>query len=204
MQRHRLQLVLLFFGVLVPLYVFGELADEVVEKEVFAFDNPILLWLRGLSTPTLDTLMLAFSALGYLFGVVPLDIGVFLFLLWRRRWGDVVFWVLAIGGAALLNVLAKAAFGRLRPDLWLSIAPETTFSFPSGHAMGSMALVAALAVLLWPTRWRWVSVIFGGLFVFLVGVSRSYLGVHYPSDILAGWAASLAWVLGVNVFRRGK
>jgi membrane-associated phospholipid phosphatase len=202
--RQRWPVLVLFFGVLVPLLVFGKLAGDVAEQEVFSFDKPILLFIHSLSTPFLDKIMLAFSALGYLFGVVPLDIGIFLCFLWCRRWGDAVFWGLAIGGAALLNVIAKSAFGRIRPDLWLSIAPEVTFSFPSGHAMGSMALVTTLAVLAWPTRWRWVSLIVGGLFVFMVGLSRSYLGVHYPSDILAGWAASLAWVLGVSVFRRGK
>jgi membrane-associated phospholipid phosphatase len=204
LHRRRWALLVLFFGVLIPLYVFGKLAEDVAEQAVFSFDKPILLFIHSLATPFLDNVMLAFSALGYLFGVVPLDIGLFLFLLWRHRWRYATFWGLAIGGAALLNLIAKSAFGRIRPDLWLSIAPEVTFSFPSGHAMGSMALVTALIVLAWPTRWRWISIIVGGLFVFFVGLSRSYLGVHYPSDILAGWAASVAWVLGVSVFLKSK
>lgn len=201
LRHRRWLLIVLFLGVLIPLYVFGKLAEDVASQKILSFDKPLLLLFHGLATPTLDTLMLSFSALGYLFGVVPLDIGILLFLLWRHRRQDALFWSTAIGGAALLNLIAKSAFGRIRPDLWLSISPETSFSFPSGHAMGSMALVTALIVLVWSTRWRYFTIIVGGLFVFLVGLSRSYLGVHYPSDILAGWTASAAWVFGVGLFR---
>ncbi len=203
-QQNRGSLLLLFIGVLAPLFIFGTLAENVAEQEPFFFDKPILLFLHSLATPALDRFMLAMTSMGYLYGVVPVDIAIFLFLLWRQRRGDALFWGLAVGGAALLNVLAKTAFGRLRPDLWLSIAPETTFSFPSGHAMASMAFVTALSVLAWPTRWRWVVCILGGLFTFLVGVSRNYLGVHYPSDVIAGWFAAGAWVIGVSLLRRPR
>jgi membrane-associated phospholipid phosphatase len=200
----RWQLLALFLGVLIPLWIFGALAEEILEQEVFAFDAPILLLMRRLATPWLDQFMLLCSRLGFAYGVVPLDILILLLLLGRRRWGQALFWALAVGGAALLNVFAKSAFGRVRPDLWVSIAPETSFSFPSGHAMASMALVAALVVLLWPTRWRWPTLALGGLFVALVGLSRVYLGVHYPSDILAGWTASLAWVAGLSNVLYGR
>ena len=201
---HRLRLIILFAGVLIPLWIFGELAEDVIERQRFGFDVPILLFLHNRATPLLDQIMLFFSLIGYRFGVVPVDILVFLFFLQRRRWGDLLFWTIAVGGAALLNLAAKHSFGRVRPDLWLSIAPETTFSFPSGHAMGSMALVAAVVVLTWPTRWRWLVLILGAIFVLMVGMSRVYLGVHYPSDILAGWTASLAWVIGVSLVLYGR
>jgi undecaprenyl-diphosphatase len=103
----------------------------------------------------------------------------------------------------LLNVAAKHYFGRARPDLWLSLAPETSFSFPSGHAMGSMTLAAALVALAWHTRWRWPVLVVAIAFALLVGLSRVYLGVHFPSDILAGWTAAVAWTFGTYavVFR---
>jgi undecaprenyl-diphosphatase len=204
LRLHRLRLLILFVGVLIPLWIFGALAEDVLERENFFFDIPILTFMHSLATPLLDQVMLFFSLIGYRFGVVPLDLVIGVLLLRRRRWGDLLFWVLAVGGAAVLNLAAKHSFGRIRPDLWLSIAPETTFSFPSGHAMGSMALAAALTVLAWPTRWRWPSLILGGLFVVMVGLSRVYLGVHYPSDILAGWTASLGWVVGVSVVLYGR
>lgn len=194
----RWRLLGLFVGILLPLMVFGMLADEVVEQESFPFDAPMLLYLHSISTPWLDRIMLGFSLLGYGWGVFPLAFGIGLFLLWRRERGDALFWILSLGGTTALNQLAKPAFGRLRPHLWQSIAPETSYSFPSGHAMGSMAFVSALCVLLWPTRWRWPTLILGTIFVLGVGLSRIYLGVHYPSDILAGWTASLSWVLGVS------
>lgn len=195
--QRRFMLFLLFVGIVLPLYIFGQLADEILEQEGFVWDEPILLFFRGFASPILDWFMVSLSQLGTRYGVVPLDVSVVLILLLSRRWVAAVFFGLATGGAALMNVLAKLTFQRIRPDLWVSIAPETTYSFPSGHAMGSMACVVALSVLLWDTRWRWPVIIGGGLFVFLVGVSRVYLGVHYPSDILAGWMASEAWVLGV-------
>ncbi len=201
---HRVRLLLLFVGVLIPLAVFGALAVDVVNQRDFFFDRPILYFMRSSSTPLLNTVMLFFSLIGYRFGVIPVAILVLVMLLRRRRWGDLLFWGLALGGASILNLAAKQSFARIRPDLWLSIAPETTFSFPSGHAMASAALVSALAVLLWPTRWRWPTLGFGAGFVVLVGLSRVYLGVHYPSDIIAGWAASVAWVVGVSTVLYGR
>jgi membrane-associated phospholipid phosphatase len=65
--------------------------------------------------------------------------------------------------------------------------------------MSTMAVVAALTFLLWKTRWRWIALALGAVFVLMVSLSRVYWGVHYPSDILAGWAASLAWVAGVRM-----
>jgi membrane-associated phospholipid phosphatase len=196
--ERKVALAVLFALVVLPLWAFGELAEEVVEGEPFEFDVPVLLFMQSIATPWLDEAMVVISLIGYRYGVVPLDILVALFLAFKRRWGDLKFWAYAVGGAAVLNLAAKHTFGRDRPSLWDSIAPEHTFSFPSGHAMGSMALAAAIWVLLRPTKFGHLAIILGSLFVLLVGFSRIYLGVHYPSDILAGWAASLGWVIGVS------
>ena len=201
---HRWKLLSLFMVVLLPLYGFGELAEDVVEQERFLLDEPLLLYARDHATPALNSFMLLMSLLGYLWGVVPLGVAILLALLVRRHTRDGVFFGLSVIGAGLLNLAAKALFTRERPKLWQSIAPERSFSFPSGHAMGSMALVGALVVLLWPTRWRYPMLLLGGLFVLLVGLSRVYLGVHYPSDILAGWGASFAWVMGLSMILYGR
>lgn len=195
---NRLRLLALFGCVLVPLFLFGELAEEVSDKDPLAFDEAILLTMHSYANPTLDRVMLLASTLGSGEWVAPVDVIACAILLGWRRWIDALFWSLATGGAALLNMLAKHSFARTRPDLWPSLAPETSFSFPSGHAMQSMALAAALIVILWPTAARVPALLLGAAFTLLVGTSRVYLGVHFPSDVLAGWSASLAWVAGLS------
>ncbi len=201
---HRWQLFSLFVAVLLPLYLFGTLAEDVVDREGFVLDDPLLLYAHSLTTPTWNAVMLLLSRLGYQWGVIPLDVIILLSLLFRRLRRDSLFFGLSVIGAAILNQTAKVLFGRERPKLWPSVAPESTFSFPSGHAMGSTALVTALVVLLWPTRWRYPMLLLGSAFVLLVSLSRIYLGVHYPSDILAGWAASFAWVMGLSSILYGR
>ncbi len=196
LQRHGWRLALLFAFLLLPLWGFAELADEVRDAEPFPFDEPILRLAQAMARDGLDRAFLLASDLGYAWGVVPFDIVLVVALAWVRRFRESIFAAAALGGSALLNLAAKQFFARERPTLWESISPEDTFSFPSGHAMGSMTLAVVLVLLAWPTRWRWAVLAAMALFVPMVGLSRVYLGVHYPSDILAGWAAAAAWAVG--------
>lgn len=204
LRRHGFRLALIFVGVLLPLSVFGALAEDVHERELIVFDQPLLLWAHSLATPALDRFFVGISAAGYASGVVPFDVVLVLILAWKRRPREALFAALAIVGALLLNLGAKYGFARMRPALWESITPLTTYSFPSGHAMGSATLACVLIALAWRTRWRWPVAVAMTLFAFAVGVSRVYLGVHYPSDILAGWSAAGAWTLACYLvtFRR--
>lgn len=197
-------LLLLFLGVGLPLVAFGVLAGDVWRQGGIAWDVPILRWVHRHATPGRDDAMTFVSQIGYMYGVVPAAVVIALALLVARRRGNAIFFAVAMVGAGSLNTGAKLLFRRTRPDLWLSPAPEHTYSFPSGHAMGSMALAAALAVLAWPTRWRWWAIVVGGAFTLLVGFSRIYLGVHFPSDVAAGWSASLVWVLGLSQVAYGR
>lgn len=196
-REHGGRLVLLFLCLLAPLWLFVELADEIHELEDFYFDDALLWQAHALSSPTLDRFFVVVSALGYQWGVVPADIVLTLGLLVARRWREATFAGVSLGGSTLLNMATKQFFQRDRPALWESIAPEHTFSFPSGHAMGSATLAMVVVLLCWHTRFRWPVVAFAVLFALTVGASRIYLGVHYPSDILGGWAAGIAWVSGV-------
>jgi len=196
-REHGGRFVLLFLCLLAPLWLFVELADEVHELEAFYFDDPLLWRAHALAGPALDRFFVLMSAIGYQWGVVPVDIALTMALLIARRWREATFTGVSFAGSALLNLATKQFFQRDRPSLWESIAPEHTFSFPSGHAMGSATLAMVVLLLCWHTRFRWPVAALAGLFALTVGASRIYLGVHYPSDILGGWAAGVAWVSGV-------
>ena len=191
--------------VALPLLVLAALAEDVAERESFRFDNPILLWLHAHSNAYLDGAMLFVSQIGG--GALLIPSAIWCLFLWaRQQRRDALFVLLAMGGATALNLIAKLIFARTRPDLWLSLAPQNDYSFPSGHAMLSSAFMLTVLVLLWRSGAsgavkRVVSVL-GVLFVLAVGLSRLYLGVHYPSDILAGWMASLAWVALLSILLR--
>ncbi len=205
LRRHGLRLLLVFAGLLLPLWAFAELADEIHEQETIPFDEPILRFAHSLAGEGFDRFFVAISKIGYLHGVVPFDIVLVLGLSLMRRFREATFAAIALGGSALLNIAAKQAFARDRPSLWESIAPEHNYSFPSGHAMGSATLACVLTLLAWRTRWRWPVAAVMAAFVLVVGLSRVYLGVHYPSDILAGWSVATAWAVAVYLlaFRGG-
>jgi undecaprenyl-diphosphatase len=197
LRRYGALLLLIFVGVLLPLAGFGALAHELREGEGFFFDLPLLNFAHEIAHAGFDRFFVVMAALGYLYGVVPCDIALIATLAWKRHLREGLFAFLAIVGSALLNLGAKPLFARDRPSLWQSIAPEGNYSFPSGHAMGSMTLACVLVLLCWWTRARWPVTFAAGVFVVLVGLSRIYLGVHFPSDIIAGWAAAIAWVCAV-------
>lgn len=196
---HLWRMALWFFCLLLPLWSFAALMGEVQEKAVFWFDAPLLNSLHALTTPTLDHFFVITSRLGYRYGVVPVDALIVVLLVVQRRFRDGLFFGISVIGSAILNIAAKNHFARMRPDLWLSITPESTYSFPSGHAMGSATLGMAVVILCWRTRWRWPVLTLSVVFALLVGTSRVYLGVHFPSDILAGWAAAIAWTFGIYI-----
>ena len=205
LRRHGLRVFLFFIGVLLPLWGFGELADELREGEAFPFDAPVLQLAHAMGRDGFDRFFILLSALGYQWGVVPFDALLVLWLGLKRWLREGLFAGVAVVGSALLNLGAKQLFARERPSLWESIAPETTYSFPSGHAMGSMTIGWVVVLLAWHTRWRLPVLAGAAGFTVLVGLSRVYLGVHYPSDILAGWAAGFAWAYGCRTLvRLGK
>lgn len=196
--KNRRRLIELFLGVLVPLCLFAILAREVVEGEPLPWDQAVLTAIHAHASPALDRVMIWASRVGTSYGLVPVSVLLALWLLRRREVARFSFFVLSMLGTWLLNIATKQLFGRERPALWPSPTPEESFSFPSGHAMGSMGLAAAVGVLAWRTRYRWPAVLGGAAFTLLVSGSRLYLGVHYPTDVLGAWLASLAWVLGLR------
>ncbi|EYB67677.1 PA-phosphatase-like phosphoesterase [Deinococcus phoenicis] len=195
--RHWTQLALLLLGVLVPLLLLADLTEDVFRGGGFTWDRTILAWYAAHRTPGLTRVCEALAVLGGL-GVLPL-VAAALVLGLARAGARAHAWFLAgaVAGAALLNVLAKVIFQRPRPTDLGAVLVEPGFSFPSGHAMANMAFGFALALVFWHTRGRWPVAVLGIAWALAVGASRNYLGVHYPSDVLAGFAASVVWVAGL-------
>lgn len=191
-------LILVYALILASLYLFAELAQGVYAEEGFAFDQAVLRWLFEQRRGWLTRLALSLDLFGisYFLGSV---IVVAAALLWRRSKAAAVFMVAGFWGAVSVNLLTKAFFERSRPDLFEQLTPITNSSFPSGHAMGSWAfwlVTTVVAHRLFP-RYAWPVGLVGAVFALAVGSSRTYLQVHYPSDVLAGWLLSSAWVLAM-------
>jgi undecaprenyl-diphosphatase len=119
------------------------------------------------------------------------------YLALTRRRGAAVFLIVASLGGLALNTGLKELYGRERPDLLLRLVDADSLSFPSGHAMSSATIYLTLAVLLsklTTSNREKLYVLSAALFLsFVVGLSRVFLGVHYPSDVIAGWAAGVVW-----------
>ncbi len=120
-------------------------------------------------------------------------------LLRRRRWTLAVGWITAVAGNAVLNKTLKGLFERARPEQALAYGGDAAgFSFPSGHSSGSVAaygMLAYLALRLCPPRWQLPALLTAVAAIFTVGCSRVLLQVHYPSDVLAGFASGMAWLV---------
>lgn len=204
LQRRWRPLLVLLAGVAIPLWVVGEVAGEVFADEGYAWDGAALELAREVRSPQLDRFMRTLTNTVSWWGVGAGTILLTLLEIWRRAVRAALFVPLAVGGAWLLSGAAKLAFRRARPDYWESIQPETSYSFPSGHAMCSMAFGLAVAFVAWHGPLRWPAVLFAIVFAGSIGISRIYLGVHYPTDVIAGWLASIAWTTGVLLVLRPR
>lgn len=188
-------LVLAAFG----LAVFVGLAEDVIEQEAFGFDQSILTWLAHVASPALTRFMLYVSDSATPEFFVPVML-VLLVVWWRRYRHDWLALAVSLAGAALLNQVVKQIFARARPALFAHLQDVGGYSFPSGHSQAAVAFYAVLAYLVArrvAPRWRIPIYVAAGLWILLVGLSRNYLEVHYPSDVLAAFAVTLPWVLAV-------
>ncbi len=197
MVRHHVYLLALFAVVVLPLVAFGHLAEEVHREGGLALDVPLLELIHRHANPRRDAIISFLTNWGgYL--TLPTLLLIVVGLRWRlQQAASAVFFSVAVAGSLAINLVAKALFQRARPSLWNSPAPAGYYSFPSGHAMVSMAIALALIFIAWPTRMRFPALMLAIPCVLAIGASRLYLGVHYPSDILGGWSAAVLWVVGV-------
>jgi undecaprenyl-diphosphatase len=133
--------------------------------------------------------------------LIPAAAAAALFLAWSKAPRRALLLFLVVGGGRLLVEIQKSAFGRARPDPEGHLVSVTSLSFPSGHAANSMitwlAVALVVAPLLGGTRLRTAAIVSALALSLLVGASRVVLGVHWPSDVIGGWAFGLAWTLGL-------
>ena len=186
--------------ILVAMVAFVKLAEEMARGETQAFDDAVLLWMHARATPKLTDVALNFTALGsgMVVWMVVIVASVFLWSS-RHRYSAALLWV-SLAGSGILSTLLKDNFDRPRPALFPWRAPYAgESSFPSGHSMTAMVAYSTLAFLiarLEPSRaLKRFTFCVAALLIAVVGLSRMYLGVHYPSDVLAGFAVGLAWAL---------
>ncbi|MBC7459609.1 phosphatase PAP2 family protein, partial [Candidatus Saccharibacteria bacterium] len=150
-----------------------------------------------LSSPALDQFFIIATNFGGVIGIVAISLVAITVLLKLKRYRDALFLVLGVYGAGAINTILKLVFERTRPDLWERLVVETSYSFPSGHALASCALALVIIIICYKTRWFVPALIIGIAYGLIIGFSRLYLGVHYPSDIIGGWLISSLWVIAV-------
>ncbi len=201
------------------LFAFIKLADEVSEGETHNFDQAILLALRNpldrsdpIGPEWLELVMKDLTSLGGFTVLTLLTLAAIGYLLMDGKRGAALLLAVSIGGGTLLSSLLKVGFDRPRPDLVAHLVDVRTLSFPSGHAMLSAITYLTMGVLLArvsPRRRLKAYVISVAiLLTLMVGASRVYLGVHWPTDVLGGWCvgaawAMLCWWIAVQLQRRG-
>jgi membrane-associated phospholipid phosphatase len=192
---HKTVVLAVFFSVFLILLIgFGALADEVHEGDTLGFDTNVLQFINSYSNDFLNSFFASITQLGGVIGVIAITGGIMALLAVRHQYKRLAIVATTVAGSSLLNLMLKFIFDRSRPDLWERLVVETSSSFPSGHAMGSAALALAIMYITWNTKYRWLAIILGSLYVLIIGISRMYLGVHYPTDVLAGWIVSAAWL----------
>lgn len=195
----KLKLTSAFFISLLSAIGFGMIAILIGNQRIARFDEWNIAKVQGLESPGWTSLMkgLSFIGSGEVVAVLALLLMAFLyFVLGHRR--ELILFVWVVGGSAILNSLLKSWFHRERPTIHRLIE-QAGYSFPSGHSMAAFAFYGISTYLLWrhiSSNWgRSVLVLVSVLFILGIGLSRIYLGVHYPSDVLGGYLASGTWLL---------
>jgi undecaprenyl-diphosphatase len=180
------------------LVLFADMAWETLfSHEADVFDNAFIWLVRYFSSPGLDQAMIMISELGYGYPFWGIILTVLVTLAFYQRRLEAAGMLVCLGGAASLNLLLKHLFERSRPELF-RVVEAAGFSFPSGHAMVSLCVYGMLAFLIarYSQRWRWRLAVctLAVALVAAIGVSRVYLGVHYPTDVVAGYTAGATWL----------
>jgi undecaprenyl-diphosphatase len=180
----------------------GWLADEVLEGETRQFDDATRAAVHTFASPPLTLFMRAISFLGSSQFLTVASIAVIAWFAWRKWGREAKLFALTMIGASVLNITLKLVFKRPRPVPFFDLTAPESYSFPSGHSLASCCFFAGLAAILSgrikhkrPRTIIWTIAI---VMFLLIGLSRIYLGVHYTTDVIAGFAAASIWILVVR------
>jgi membrane-associated phospholipid phosphatase len=178
-----------------------ELHDEILETSSIQYDQAIQSWVHSFATPTLTAIMRCLTFIGSPFVVATAVMLTAATLWWQRFRGDAILVAAAAFGGTVLDEVMKLHFKRVRPDLPWAFVHEHSFSFPSGHSVLAFVMYG---VIVYKTqdklRSRWAKgalMLAAFLMVVGIGLSRVYLGVHYPSDIAGGYFVGAVWLAAV-------
>lgn len=180
--------------------LFLDLAEDMINSELGLFDQTIINAVAGIRSPLMTELMKLITAMGsptIMIIIAVISVG-FLLVVKKHSW-DAIMLIIALTGATIMDWILKLAFHRNRP-IPPGLVQASGYSFPSGHAMVSLVFYGMLVYLLWvnykPRKSTYLLTFFLVLLVLAIGISRIYLGVHYPSDVIAGYAAGGFWLTG--------
>ena len=180
--------------------LFVKLAEDVINDELKIFDQTIINLFNPIRSPLTTQIMKVITTMGSPLVMITLGlITWFYFFKIRKHFWDSTMVITALAGSWLMNELLKWIFHRRRPDV-LQLIRVSGYSFPSGHAMVSFAFYGMLAYLIWinvkAKKLKYLLSSFFLLLILAIGISRIYLGVHYPSDVIAGFSAGGLWLIG--------
>lgn len=185
---------------------FAFIARAIRLQTIQNFDNPVIDFVQGAEAPWLTTLMRAFTTIGSTTVVVLLTIFALTLLLWKKHRAQAMLLVAVLAGTGILNQVLKFVFKRERPDFHRLI-DIGGYSFPSGHTMMAFSLYTILAYIVWrnlrSAGSRLITFLLAAGMIGMIALSRIYLGVHFPSDIVGGVLVSSVWLIAsIAIYQR--
>jgi len=213
--RHRVEsrILVVFLAAVGGLFLLAKAASEISEGDTLAFDRAVLLLLRQTSDPSIPVgplwlrqVMIDVTALGSVAGLTIITTLAVGYLVAARKPALAAFMAGAVTGGALISTLLKHVYARTRPDIVAHLVGTDSASFPSGHAMNSAVTYLTLAVLLSraeksvAVRRYLISMAIG--LTLVIGFSRLYLGVHWPTDVAAGWVVGGLWAAACSLLAK--
>jgi len=184
---------------IIVMLLMAKVHEEIAQPFLEHVDQAVMQAVHADDTPALTGLAFTLTFIGSPSALIPL-VTIAAIVLWKVRLRhDAVLLVVAIGGAALIDTVLKLHFRRIRPTVPWALVTEHSFSFPSGHSVGAVVLYGTITYLIWnhlhDFAQRTAVIASALLLIAGIGLSRVYIGVHYPTDVAAGYLVGLLWLL---------